>query len=86
MSTERLAVLCGGLGGSRLVHALALAVGPESVTAIGNVGDDLEFLGLHVSPDLDTVLYTLTGLLDESARLGCQGRDVRRAAPGRAAG
>jgi len=67
---RRLAVLCGGLGGSRLVHALALAAGPESVTAIGNVGDDLEFLGLHVSPDLDTVLYTLTGLLDESRGWG----------------
>lgn len=67
---RRLAVLCGGLGGSRLVHALALAAGPESVTAIGNVGDDLEFLGLHVSPDLDTVLYTLAGLLDESRGWG----------------
>jgi LPPG:FO 2-phospho-L-lactate transferase len=63
-------VLCGGLGGSRLVHALALAAGAEAVTAIGNVGDDIEFLGLHVSPDLDTVLYTLTGLLDESRGWG----------------
>jgi LPPG:FO 2-phospho-L-lactate transferase len=70
VTTERLAVLCGGLGGSRLVHALALAAGPERVTAIGNVGDDLEFLGLHVSPDLDTVLYTLAGLLDEGRGWG----------------
>jgi LPPG:FO 2-phospho-L-lactate transferase len=67
---DRLAVLCGGLGGSRLVHALALARGPEGLTAIGNVGDDLEFLGLHVSPDLDTVLYTLAGLLDEERGWG----------------
>jgi LPPG:FO 2-phospho-L-lactate transferase len=67
---ERVAVLCGGLGGSRLVHSLALAAGPASVTAIGNVGDDIEFLGLHVSPDLDTVLYTLTGLLDEERGWG----------------
>jgi LPPG:FO 2-phospho-L-lactate transferase len=52
------------------VHALALAAGPEQVTAIGNVGDDLEFLGLHVSPDLDTVLYTLSGLLDEERGWG----------------
>ncbi len=64
------AVLCGGLGGSRFVHAAALASGGEHVTAIGNVGDDLEFLGLHVSPDLDTVLYTLSGLLDESRGWG----------------
>ena len=69
-TSERLAVLCGGLGGSRLVHALALAAGGERVTAIGNVGDDLEILGLDVSPDLDTVLYTLAGLLDEGRGWG----------------
>jgi LPPG:FO 2-phospho-L-lactate transferase len=63
-------VLCGGLGGSRLVHSLALAAGPGRVTAIGNVGDDLEFLGLRISPDLDTVLYTLAGLLDEERGWG----------------
>ena len=59
------AVLCGGLGGSRFVDALTQAAGGEQVTAIVNVGDDLEILGLRVSPDLDTVLYTLAGLLDE---------------------
>jgi len=52
------------------VDSLARAAGPEVVTAIGNVGDDLEFLGLHVSPDLDTVLYTLAGLLDEGRGWG----------------
>ena len=65
-----IAVLCGGLGGSRCVDALARAAGPEAVSAIGNVGDDLEFLGLHVSPDLDTVLYTLAGILDEERGWG----------------
>jgi LPPG:FO 2-phospho-L-lactate transferase len=63
-------VLCGGLGGSRCVDSLARAAGPEAITAIGNVGDDLEILGLHVSPDLDTVLYTLAGLLDEERGWG----------------
>jgi LPPG:FO 2-phospho-L-lactate transferase len=63
-------VLCGGLGGSRFVDALARAAGPESVTAIVNVGDDVEILGLHVSPDLDTVLYTLAGLFDEDRGWG----------------
>jgi LPPG:FO 2-phospho-L-lactate transferase len=63
-------VLCGGLGGSRCVDALARAAGPEAITAIGNVGDDVEILGLHVSPDLDTVLYTLSGLLDEERGWG----------------
>ncbi|MGI8606466.1 MAG: 2-phospho-L-lactate transferase [Gaiellaceae bacterium] len=62
--------LCGGLGGSRLVDALARAVSPSAVTAVVNVGDDLEFLGLQVSPDLDTVLYTLAGLLDEERGWG----------------
>ena len=65
-----IAVLCGGLGGSRCVDSLARAVGPEAVTAIGNVGDDVEILGLYVSPDLDTVLYTLAGLLDEERGWG----------------
>jgi LPPG:FO 2-phospho-L-lactate transferase len=64
------AVLCGGLGGSRFVDALARAAGPEQVTAIVNVGDDVEILGLHVSPDLDTILYTLAGLLDEERGWG----------------
>jgi LPPG:FO 2-phospho-L-lactate transferase len=53
-----------------LVDALARAAGPEHVVAIGNVGDDLELLGLAVSPDLDTVLYTLAGLLDEGRGWG----------------
>jgi LPPG:FO 2-phospho-L-lactate transferase len=64
------AVLCGGLGGSRFVDALVRATRPEDVTAIVNVGDDVEILGLHVSPDLDTVLYTLAGLLDEDRGWG----------------
>jgi LPPG:FO 2-phospho-L-lactate transferase len=67
------AVLCGGLGGSRFVDALARAAGSEQVTAIVNVGDDVEILGLHVSPDLDTVLYTLAGLLDEERGWGVRG-------------
>ena len=63
-------MLAGGLGGSRCVDALARAAGPEQVTAIGNVGDDLDVWGLHVSPDLDTILYTLAGLLDEERGWG----------------
>ena len=66
----RITVLCGGLGGSRLVDSLARAAGAEAVTAVGNVGDDVEIFGLHVSPDLDTVLYTLANLLDEGRGWG----------------
>jgi LPPG:FO 2-phospho-L-lactate transferase len=70
VSIRKLVVLAGGLGGSRCADALAQAAGPEAVTVIGNVGDDLDFLGLHVSPDLDTVLYTLAGQLDEERGWG----------------
>jgi len=66
----RVAVLAGGLGGSRFARALAETIPPADVTVVGNVGDDLEILGLHVSPDLDTILYTLAGLLDEGRGWG----------------
>lgn len=52
------------------MDALSRAAGPECVVAVGNVGDDLEILGLAVSPDLDTILYTLAGLLDEGRGWG----------------
>jgi LPPG:FO 2-phospho-L-lactate transferase len=60
----KLAVLAGGVGGARFVQALTAIVEPREVTVIANVGDDLEMHGLHVSPDLDTLLYTLAGLGD----------------------
>jgi len=66
----RVAVLAGGLGGSRFARALAETIEPESLTIVGNVGDDVEVFGLHVSPDLDTILYTLTGRLDEERGWG----------------
>src|SRR5438105_7094699 len=57
----RIAVLAGGVGGARFVQALTEVLPPSDVTVIANVGDDLEVHGLHVSPDLDTLLYTLAG-------------------------
>jgi LPPG:FO 2-phospho-L-lactate transferase len=63
-------VLAGGLGGSRLARALAETIDPHELTIVGNVGDDVEVLGLYVSPDLDTILYTLTGRLDEAKGWG----------------
>ena len=69
----RVVVLAGGLGGSRFARALAETLDPGDLTIVGNVGDDLEVLGLHVSPDLDTILYTLTGRLDESKGWGRAG-------------
>src|SRR2546421_4598465 len=66
----RIAVLAGGVGGARFVQALAEVVPSSDVTVIANVGDDVEILGLHVSPDLDTLLYTLAGLSDEERGWG----------------
>jgi len=69
----RVALLAGGLGGSRFARALGETLDPADVTVVGNVGDDLEVSGLHVSPDLDTILYTLAGLLDEDKGWGRAG-------------
>jgi LPPG:FO 2-phospho-L-lactate transferase len=66
-------VLSGGVGGARFVQGLLDAIDPAGVTVIGNVGDDLEVFGLHVSPDLDTLLYTLGGVADEDRGWGRAG-------------
>jgi LPPG:FO 2-phospho-L-lactate transferase len=58
-------VLSGGVGGSRFVCGVIAVAGADSTTVIGNVGDDVEVLGLHVSPDLDSILYALAGVSDE---------------------
>jgi LPPG:FO 2-phospho-L-lactate transferase len=63
-------VLSGGVGGARFVRGLVDAVPPGDVTVIGNVGDDLEVLGMHVSPDLDSILYALADLNDEERGWG----------------
>lgn len=57
-----LAALAGGVGAARLLEGLVSVVDPAEITAVVNTGDDTELHGLHVSPDLDTVLYTLAGL------------------------
>ena len=73
-----IAVLSGGVGAARLLRGMVRAVPAEQVTAVVNVGDDLELHGLHVSPDLDTVTYTVAeatdpergwGLADETWRV-----------------
>ncbi len=61
----RITVLAGGVGAARFLEGLCRAVEPVDVTAICNVGDDFEWHGLHVSPDIDTVIYTLAGLEGE---------------------
>jgi LPPG:FO 2-phospho-L-lactate transferase len=64
------AVLSGGVGGARFLRGAVDAIDPAHVTAIVNVGDDLEVLGLNVSPDLDSVMYALADLADEERGWG----------------
>lgn len=66
-------LLCGGVGGAKLAAGLHDVLAPGELTVIGNVGDDLEVLGLHVSPDLDSVLYGLAGLNDTERGWGRAG-------------
>lgn len=58
----KVVALAGGVGGARLVDGLAQCMPPERLTVIVNTGDDFQHLDLHISPDLDTVCYTLAGL------------------------
>jgi LPPG:FO 2-phospho-L-lactate transferase len=67
------AVLSGGVGGARFLRGVTGVVDPGNVSIVGNVADDIEVLGLRVSPDLDSILYTLTGLADEERGWGRAG-------------
>src|SRR6185295_5259117 len=73
MARRRITVLAGGVGGARFLRGLSQRTDPGDVTVIGNTGDDEEFHGLHVSPDLDTILYTLAALSDPSQGWGIAG-------------
>ncbi len=64
----KVVALAGGFGGARFVRALAES--DAELTVIGNVGDDEEILGLHISPDLDSILYSLAGIGDEERGWG----------------
>ncbi|WKZ52175.1 MAG: 2-phospho-L-lactate transferase [Anaerolineales bacterium] len=65
--------LAGGVGGAKLAHGLAQILPPEDLTVIVNTGDDFEHLGLSISPDLDTVCYTLAGLANPDTGWGRAG-------------
>ena len=62
--------LAGGVGASRFLRGLARVIDPSRLCVIVNTGDDEEFFGLHVSPDLDTVTYTLAGAVDQGKGWG----------------
>jgi LPPG:FO 2-phospho-L-lactate transferase len=62
--------LCGGVGGVKLAQGLYQVLPPDTLTVVVNTGDDFQHLGLHISPDLDTVLYTLGGRADRERGWG----------------
>lgn len=62
--------LAGGVGAARFLQGLMQVIDPREVTIIVNTGDDIEFYGLHVSPDIDIVTYTLVGIIDETKGWG----------------
>ena len=66
-------VIAGGVGAARFLAGLLLVVDPSEVTAIVNVGDDTDLHGLHISPDLDTVTYTLAGEINADTGWGLRG-------------
>jgi LPPG:FO 2-phospho-L-lactate transferase len=67
---EKIVVLVGGVGGAKLAHGLAQILQPGQLTVIVNTGDDLWHYGLRVCPDMDTVMYTLAGLIDPAKGWG----------------
>jgi LPPG:FO 2-phospho-L-lactate transferase len=69
----KLTALAGGTGAAKLLRGLARIMDPRDLTVIVNTGDDAEIWGLHISPDLDTVSYTLGGVIDEQKGWGLTG-------------
>ena len=65
MRVNTILSLCGGVGGAKLAHGLSKIAGPDSLLIVVNTGDDFHHLGLHISPDLDTVMYTLAEVSDQ---------------------
>src|SRR5665648_297571 len=66
----KITALAGGTGGAKLVDGLTTLLEPDKLTLVVNTGDDFEHLGLAISPDLDTVTYTLAGLANPQSGWG----------------
>ena len=73
MSINQVTVLAGGVGAARMLSGIVQVVDPAAVTALVNVGDDLELHGLRISPDLDTITYTLAGEINPETGWGLRG-------------
>jgi len=68
MSRDLVVALSGGIGGAKLALGLSRIMPADNLLVVANVGDDFEHLGLHISPDTDTLMYTLAGL--DNTKLG----------------
>lgn len=77
MKPPPVVALAGGVGAARFLDGLSRVLAPERLFVIGNTGDDAEIHGLHISPDLDTVTYTLAGLADRKRGWGIRGDRFR---------
>ena len=69
----KVTALAGGIGASKLLLGLSGVIDPEEMTVIANTGDDIELFGLRVCPDLDTVTYTLAGVVNQETGWGLAG-------------
>ena len=70
---NRVVAVAGGVGGAKLAHGLAQVLAPDDLTVVVNTADDFEHLGLAISPDLDTVMYTLAGMANSDTGWGIAG-------------
>ena len=71
--SPKIVALAGGVGGAKMADGLIRATGAEHVTVVVNTADDFTLYGLHISPDLDTVLYTLAGIANPATGWGIEG-------------
>jgi LPPG:FO 2-phospho-L-lactate transferase len=69
----KVVALAGGVGGAKLAYGLSKILSPDQLTILSNVGDDFELYGLHISPDLDTVMYTLAEVANPATGWGLTG-------------
>ena len=72
-SSDEIVVLCGGVGAAKLLAGLVRVTEPAAISAVVNIADDETIHGLHISPDLDTITYTLAGEINPETGWGLIG-------------
>ena len=73
-SDGKVCILSGGVGGAKLVLGMSEILDPKEFIVVANTGDDFVHLGLHISPDIDTLVYTLAGMVDGKSSKECVAR------------